>query len=110
MLDHILGTLYNPSMRIISRKTLKDFWEQHADSRQPLQAWYADAKRADWKSPADIKNYYRNASFLSNNPIVFNIKGNKYRLAVAINYEIGIVYIRFVGTHQEYDKIDAATI
>jgi len=75
-----------------------------------LQAWYADAKQADWKGPADIKNYYRNASFLSNNRIVFNIKGNKYRLVVAINYNISIVYIRFVGTHQEYDKIDAATI
>ena len=97
-------------MRIISRKTLKDFWEQHADSRQPLQAWYADAKQADWKSPADIKNYYRNASFISSNRIVFNIIGNKYRLVVAINYNIGIVYIRFVGTHHEYDKIDAATI
>ena len=105
-----MGTLYNAIMRIISRKTLKDFWEQHADSRQPLRAWYADAKQADWKSPADIKNHYRNASFLSNNRIVFNIKGNQYRLVVAINYDIGIVYIRFVGTHQEYDKIDAATI
>ena len=105
-----MGTLYNLIMRIISRKTLKDFWEQHADSRQSLQAWYADAKQADWKSPADIKNYYRNASFLSNNRIVFNIKGNKYRLVVAINYNISIVYIRFVGTHQEYDKIDAAMI
>ena len=61
-------------MRIIYRKTLKDFWERHADSRQSLQAWYADAKQADWKGPADIKNYYRNASFLSNNRIVFNIK------------------------------------
>ena len=110
MLDPILGTLYNAIMRIISRKTLKDFWEQHADSRSSLQAWYADAKRADWKSPADIKNFYRNASILSNNRAVFNIKGNKYRLVVAINYDIGIVYIRFVGTHQEYDKIDAATI
>ena len=105
-----MGTLYNATMRIISRKTLKDFWEQHPDSRQALQAWYADAKQANWKSPADIKNYYRNASFLSNNRIVFNIKGNNYRLVVAINYTIGIVYIRFVGTHQEYDKIDAAAI
>ena len=105
-----MGTLYNLFMRIISRKTLKDFWERHADSRQSLQAWYADAKQTDWKGPADIKNYYRNASFLSNNRIMFNIKGNKYRLVVAINYNISIVYIRFVGTHQEYDKIDAATI
>lgn len=97
-------------MRIISRKILKDFWELHADSRQQLQAWYADAKQADWKSLADIKNFYRNASIVSNNRVIFNIKGNKYRLVVAINYNIGIVFIRFVGTHQEYDKIDAATI
>jgi mRNA interferase HigB len=110
ILDPILGTLYNSLMRIISRKTLKDFWEHHADSRQSLQSWYTDTKKADWKGPADIKNYYRNASFLPNNRIVFNIKGNKYRLVVAINYSFGIVYIHFVGTHQEYDKIDAATI
>jgi len=105
-----LGPLYNPIMRIISRKALKDFWELHADSREPLQAWYADAKVADWKSPADIKNVYRSASILSNNRVVFNIKGNNYRLVVAINYTSGIVFIRFVGTHQEYDKIDATTI
>ena len=97
-------------MRIISRKTLKDFWELHADSRQPLQAWYADAKGADWKSLEDIKNVYRNASILPDNRVVFNIKGNKYRLVVAINYNLGIVFIRFIGTHQEYDKIDAAAI
>ena len=97
-------------MRIISRRTLREFWEQHSDARQPLQAWYADAKRAVWKMPADIKKVYRNASFIANNRIVFNIKGNRYRLVVAIQYEYGIIYIRFIGTHQEYDRIDAATI
>jgi mRNA interferase HigB len=97
-------------MRIISRKTLKAFWERHPDAQQALQAWYADVKHAAWKSPTDIKRIYRNASIVANNRVVFNIKGNKYRLVVAIQYDYGIVYIRFVGTHQDYDKIDVTTI
>ncbi len=97
-------------MRVIARKTLKDFWENHTDARQPLQAWYADVKRSVWKKPSDIKGVYRNASFIANNRVVFNIKGNKYRLVVVIQYEHSIVYIRFVGTHREYDRIDVATI
>ncbi|MDZ7260672.1 MAG: type II toxin-antitoxin system HigB family toxin [candidate division KSB1 bacterium] len=97
-------------MRIISRKTLREFWEQHPDAQQALQAWYHDAKRATWKTPADVKNVYRNASFVGNNRVVFNIKGNQYRLVVAIQYQYGIIYIRFVGTHAEYDKIDVARI
>lgn len=97
-------------MRIISRRTLREFWEKHPDARQPLQAWYADVKHADWKSPTEIKNVYRNASFIANNRVVFNIKGNRYRVVVAVQYKYRLVYLRFVGTHQEYDKIDAATI
>ena len=97
-------------MRIISRKRLREFWEKHTDAQQALQAWYADVKQADWQTPADIKNVYRNASIVANNRAIFNIKGNKYRLVVVIQYQYGIVYIRFVGTHQEYDKIDATTI
>ena len=97
-------------MRVISRKTLREFWDRHPDARQPLQAWYDDVKHADWKSPADIKGVYRNASFLANNRVVFNIKGNNYRLIVAVQYTHGILYIRFVGTHRDYDKIDATTI
>jgi len=97
-------------VRIISRKTIREFWEKHPDAEQALEAWYHDAKRAVWKTPADIKNVYRNASFVGNNRVVFNIKGNQYRLVVAIQYQHGIIYIRFIGTHAEYDKIDAATI
>ena len=97
-------------MRIIARKTLKEFWERHPDAQQPLLAWHDDARQAVWKSPAEIKSVYRNASFLANNRFVFNIKGNSYRLIVAVHYNHGIVYIRFVGTHREYDRIDAATI
>ncbi len=97
-------------MRIISRKALKTFWMRHADAQQALQAWYADVKRANWRGPADVKRIYKNASILPNNRVVFNIKGNRYRLVVAVNYPAPIVYIRFVGTHAEYDKIDATTI
>lgn len=97
-------------MRVISRKKLKEFWEEHPDARQSLQAWYADVKHADWKTPTDIKNIYNNVSFLANNRVVFNIKGNKYRLVVAVQYKYRILYIRFIGTHREYDKIDAAGI
>lgn len=97
-------------MRIISRRTLKDFWERHPDAEQPLQAWYGDVRESRWSSPSDIKGVYRNASFVGNNRVVFNIKGNTYRLVVAIQYQFGIVYIRFVGTHEEYDRIDSATV
>ncbi len=97
-------------MRIIARKALIEFWENHANSRQPLQAWYSDVKSANWNTPSDIKSVYGNASFIENNRVVFNIKGNKYRLIVVIQYEHSIVYIRFIGTHKEYDNIDAATI
>ena len=97
-------------MRIISRKKLREFWEKYPDSQQPLQSWYADVKQAKWKTPTEVKKIYRNASVVANNRVVFNIKGNKYRLVVAVQYEYGIVYIRFIGTHKEYDKIDATTI
>jgi mRNA interferase HigB len=97
-------------MRIIALKTLRAFWEKHPDSRSQLEAWYHDARRASWKTPAEIKEIYRNVSIVGNSRAVFNIKGNKYRLVVAIQYRFGIVYIRFVGTHEEYDKIDSETI
>jgi mRNA interferase HigB len=97
-------------MRIISRKMLRVFWEQHPDAQQALQAWYHDARQAVWRTPADIKAVYRNASVVGNNRVVFNVKGNQYRLVVAVQYSLGIVYVRFVGTHQDYDRIDAATI
>jgi mRNA interferase HigB len=97
-------------MRIISRKKLRDFWERHPDAEHALQTWYADVANANWKAPSDVRSVYRNASFLADNRIVFNIKGNKYRLITAIRYEYGIVYIRFVGSHADYDRIDVLTI
>ena len=97
-------------MRIISRKTLREFWEEHPSAKIPLQAWYADTKQANWRSPNDIKKTYRNASIVANNRVVFNIKGNDYRLVAAINYSFSIAYIRFVGTHKEYNNIDVTKI
>jgi mRNA interferase HigB len=95
-------------MRIISRKALREFWERpgRADAEQPLRAWFREATRADWKNPAAVKADYRSASIVANNRIVFNIAGNKYRLVVRINYAYRVVYIRFVGTHAEYGRIN----
>jgi len=106
----ILVTWYCFSMRVIALSTLRTYWENHPDSRQQLQAWYEDARHALWQSPTDIKSVYRNASIIANNRVVFNIKGNDYRLIVAVNYKFGIIYIRFVGDHKGYDRIDAATV
>lgn len=99
-------------MRVISAKRLKDFWEHkyYAESEQSLRAWYAEAKAADWKNPNEIKAKYHTASFVGNNRVVFNIKGNNYCLVVAIRYEFKIVYVRFIGTHEQYDRIDAGRI
>ena len=97
-------------MRVIKRKTLQDFYRKHTSSKTALECWFAEANNAKWSTPADIKKKYGNADFLPGNRVVFNIKGNDFRLVVKIAYKIGIVYIRFVGTHKEYDKIDAGTI
>lgn len=99
-------------MRIIARSTLKQFWEQsrHADAEQPLKAWFAFVKEADWSTPADVKLAFRNASFVGNDRVVFNIAGNKYRLVVRINYPYRVCYIRFVGTHAQYDAIDVRKV
>jgi mRNA interferase HigB len=97
-------------MRVIAKKTLKDYWEREPGAKAPLQAWHAEARNADWSSPADVKAHYRSASILKDGRVVFNIGGNKYRLVVWINYEFFTIYVRFVGTHLEYDKIEAQTI
>ena len=89
---------------------LREFWEIHPDAEQPLRAWHAKTKQAHWKSTGNVKNDYCNASFVANNRVIFNIKGNKYRLIVAINYQYQIIYVRFIGTHEEYDSIDATKI
>jgi mRNA interferase HigB len=101
---------YTEPMRLITRKTLKEFWNRHPDAEQPLKAWFKFAQKADWKTPAEVKADYRNASILEDNRACFNIAGNKYRLVVKINYPHRIVYIRFVGPHAEYDKIDVTQV
>jgi mRNA interferase HigB len=97
-------------VRIISKKILREFWEKHSDSEQQLKAWYQETNGVDWKSPKQIKKEYPSASFLANNRVVFNIKGNKYRLIVKINYDYSMVWVRVIGTHAVYDKIDATKI
>lgn len=101
---------YDICMRIISRRTLREFWEKHPDARQPLETWFADVSRAAWTGPTEVKAIYRNASIIANNRVVFNIKGNHYRLVIAVAYPHGLVFIRFIGTHEEYDRIDASTV
>lgn len=99
-------------MRIISRRVLKDFYENQSykDSKESIESWYYEARNADWNNPAEIKKHYGNASIVGNDRVVFNICGNKYRLIVKINYSIGIIFILFIGTHNEYDKIDASEV
>jgi len=99
-------------MNVVARSRLEAFWRQplYRDAEQPLKAWYAEAVRASWASPQDIKAQYRNASFVGNNRVVFNIKGNDYRLIVAVAYDFGALYVKFIGTHKRYDEIDAATV
>ncbi len=97
-------------MRVIAKKTLRDFWNEHKDCEQQLKAWHDEATEAFWKTPNDIKRDYPSASFLEDNRVVFNIKGNKYRLIVKLNYRFGMVWIRYIGTHAAYDGIDAKTI
>ena len=97
-------------MRIIAKKILRDFWVRHPDSEQQLKAWFQETSKAEWTSPNKIKIEYLSASFLTDNRVVFNIKGNHYRLIVKINYDYKMIWIRFIGTHAEYDKINAKTI
>jgi mRNA interferase HigB len=91
---------------------LREFWRRsgRGDAERPLRAWFREAKRADWRSPNEIKKIYASASIVADNRVIFNIAGNKYRLVVKINYPYRVVYIRFVGTHKEYDAIDVESI
>ena len=97
-------------MRVIALRRLRGFCEQHPEAEDALLAWYHDVKTAHWRTPADIKAIYRNASFAGSNRVIFNIKGNRYRVVVAVQYEQGIVYIRFIGTHEAYDQIDVESV
>ncbi len=97
-------------MRIITLRTLKNFWEENIDAEKSLKSWYAEVKVASWQTPTEITAKYRSASILKNSRVVFNICGNKYRLVVRINYKYSVVYIRFIGTHRQYDQTNVEEI
>ncbi len=97
-------------MRVISRRVLREFWEKHADCEQQLKAWFREVEKCAWRNPTELKDDYPSASILEGNRVIFNIKGNQYRLLVRINYKYQILWIRFIGTHSEYDKINVITI
>ena len=97
-------------MRVIAKSTLRELWNVHADAEQPLRAWLADTEKVQWSSPNDITENCSNTSILGDSRVCFNIKGNHYRLIVKVLYQAQVVYIKFVGTHAEYNKIDAETV
>lgn len=103
---------YGDVMRVISIATLRNFWEHklYRDAEQPLKSWLDEVKKVNWKEPADIKDLYGSASILKNRRVVFNIKGNDYRLVVAIAYNTGVVFVKFIGTHGQYDNNDVNTV
>ena len=96
-------------MTVIALKTLKEYWSKNPDSENALKAWYHEAKNAKWKNSAELKEKYQSASIINSERVVFNICGNKYRLVVRINYG-KTIFVRFVGTHKEYDKIDVESV
>ena len=97
-------------MQIVAVRFLRAFWEKNPDAEQPLKSWVEEAKKASWSQPAQIKEQYRSASILKNKRVVFNIKGNDYRLVVSVAYHYQAVYVKFIGTHKQYDAIDAETV
>jgi len=97
-------------VRIIAKSTLRAFWAAHPDAEEPLLAWYREVEKEDWSEPAQVKEKYRNASIVKCNRVVFNIKGNDYRLVVKINYPYRMLYLRFVGTHADYDRVNVEEV
>lgn len=97
-------------MKLVATKHLRNFWSEHPDSEQPLKSWADEVKHANWQQPADVKAQFGSASILKNRRVVFNIKGNDYRLIAAVAYGFGAVYIKFIGTHKAYDAVDAETV
>ena len=111
-----MGTMYNAlkligvDVNIIAKGTLRDFWERHAETEQSLKSWYHIASKASWTRPHDIKRIFASASIIADNRVVFDICGNNYRLVVKFNYPCQMWFVRFIGTHKEYDKIDATGV
>ena len=107
---HIWELIYYICMRVIAKKTLKEFYEKNAESKQSLLIWFKEVNNGKWKNHSEMKEYFSSLCIIPNERIVFNIKGNKYRIVAKVNYDYQIIWIRFVGTHGEYDKIDATKI
>jgi len=97
-------------MRVIAVKSLRNFWRKHSSAKQALLAWYEEMEKGTWKTPAELKSTYRSASLITGKRVVFNIHGNEFRLIVDIEYRLSIVFIVWIGTHKEYDKLDAEII
>ena len=97
-------------MRIVAKRTLRLYWEQEHEAEQPLRSWFAIASKAGWSSPRDVKATYGNASVVGGNRVVFNIGGNRYRLIVRFDYPRRIGFVRFIGTHAQYDQVDASNV
>ncbi|HIJ38298.1 MAG TPA: type II toxin-antitoxin system HigB family toxin [Rhodospirillaceae bacterium] len=98
-------------MQVVALRTLRQFWERHAQSETPIKVWYSQVARADWRTPTDIKDQFgATVDFVGDNRVIFDLSGNKYRLVVRVSYSFKRVLVKFVGTHAEYDKIDAETV
>lgn len=97
-------------MRVLSKKILREFWELYPDAENQIKSWYEETLKGDWTNPNFVKDEFPNSRLIANDRVIFNIKGNQYRLVVRVNYKYKMVYVRFIGTHEEYDKIDATKI
>ena len=97
-------------MRVIAKRPLREFWERHPTARGPLRAWFREVEREDWDTPVAVKAKYRNASIVGGDRVVFNVKGNAFRLVVRIDYAHRVVYVRFIGTHAEYDAVNVKEV
>jgi len=101
---------HNHQVRVIAQRTLRAFWEKHPKAEQPLRSWLQEMKRGSFRRPSDVRRHYRSADFVGDDRVIFNIGGNKYRLVVHMSYRRQIAFIKFIGTHKQYDRIDAATV
>ena len=97
-------------VRVIAKRRLREFWERHPNAKQPLLAWFREVEREEWDTPAAVKAKYRNASIVGRDRVVFNVKGNDYRLVAKINYAYRVVHVRFIGTHAEYDAVNVEEV
>jgi len=97
-------------LRILAKKILREYWEKHSAIEEQLKSWYQETSKSNWLNPNYVKDEFPNARLISNNRVIFNIKGNQYRLIVRVNYKYQMVYVRFIGSHEEYDKIDPLKI